>query len=108
MKTTVINIRNAPPGWQSDPDYVYIGRAGKGLSGDYGNPHFVDRFCSLCQCWHMRGEAIAFFRDETERKFEIDEGFRAKLEKLRGKYLVCFCAPQKCHGDVYVELLEMS
>ena len=30
MLTQVISIRQAPFDWQSNPDYVYIGRAGKG------------------------------------------------------------------------------
>jgi hypothetical protein len=29
-----------------------------------------------------------------------------KLETLRGKVLACWCAPEACHGDILVELLE--
>lgn len=30
----------------------------------------------------------------------------ADLEELRGKVLVCHCAPKPCHGDVLLELLN--
>ena len=39
--TTVINIKNAPKGWQNNPDYVYIGRPSK-----WGNPFRIGKSCS--------------------------------------------------------------
>jgi hypothetical protein len=30
----------------------------------------------------------------------------ASLPELRGKDLVCFCAPKRCHGDVLIEMAE--
>jgi hypothetical protein len=30
----------------------------------------------------------------------------AALPELRGKQLLCFCAPQACHGHVLVKALE--
>lgn len=32
----------------------------------------------------------------------------SQLEELRGKWLVCHCAPKACHGDVLLELLNPS
>lgn len=105
MATVVINISRAPIGWQSDPQFVYIGRAGKGLSGEYGNPH-VAGYCAHCNCVHHRSEAIALFRIEAERRYAAEPEYRAFVEKLRGKTLVCFCKPKPCHGGVYVRLLN--
>src|SRR5689334_3152024 len=31
-------------------------------------------------------------------------GLMAALPELRGKDLVCWCAPEECHGDVLIEL----
>lgn len=31
---------------------------------------------------------------------------RLDIEPLRGKDLVCFCAPQRCHGDSILRALE--
>ena len=28
----------------------------------------------------------------------------AALPELRGKDLVCWCAPERCHGDILIEL----
>lgn len=119
MKTTVINIRDAPPGWETNPNYVYVGRPGRGLSGQWGNPHPVDKSCSVCGgVIHTRQEAIAIHRTWALRlagklnKVWEDVAFKKSLETLRGKYLVCFCKKLKvevpCHADVYVELLEGS
>src|SRR6185436_3274507 len=62
--TTVINIRDAPPSWRTDPRYVYIGRAGHGLADLYGNPHEIGRLCS-CRRWHVRSQALALFDTEA-------------------------------------------
>ena len=39
-------------------------------------------------------------------RFANDLIYRAEIEALRVKYLVCFCKPDSCHGDNYVELLS--
>lgn len=105
--TTVVNIRDLAPGWERDPQYAYVGRPGRGLRGDYGNPHPVGPpACALCRRWHRRGEAVEVFRSEAAERYRRDAAYRALVERLRGKRLVCFCAPERCHGEVYVELLR--
>jgi hypothetical protein len=32
----------------------------------------------------------------------------AALPEFRGKDLVCWCAPEECHGDVLLELVNAS
>lgn len=103
--TTVIHIRDAPPDWQLKSEFVYIGRAGKGLSGEYGNEHPVG-WCSFCSVQHARGEAVQAHRVDVRRRLLVDPAYRSQLELLRGKTLVCFCKPRSCHGDTYVEFLE--
>jgi hypothetical protein len=70
-------------------DAVYIGRGSK-----WGNPFKIG----------VDGD-----RDEVIEKFEkwfIEDPTRVKDAKieLRGKNLVCYCAPQKCHGDFLISL----
>lgn len=103
--TTVIHIRDAPAGWQTKSEFVYIGRAGKGLSGEYGNPHPVG-WCAVCERTHVRGEAIAAHKADVLRNVLKNGDYRQHLEFLRGKTLICFCKPRRCHGDTYVEVLE--
>ena len=31
---------------------------------------------------------------------------REELNKLKGKNLGCWCYPEKCHGDVLIELIN--
>jgi hypothetical protein len=74
---------------QVPADAVYIGRPSK-----WGNPFEISSTCT-------RSEAIAKFR-----AWLTPEYIAMVREELKGKDLVCFCAPKKCHGDVFLELLE--
>lgn len=67
---------------------VYIGRPGK-----WGNPFVIGRDGS-------RAEVIAKYRAWLASQPELLDA----LDELRGKDLVCWCAPQACHGDVLIEL----
>ena len=71
-------------------DAVYVGRPTK-----WGNPFVMDG-------------------DEDTRDFVIDQyalrlGMRPDLreaakKELRGKHLVCYCAPLPCHADILLRL----
>lgn len=97
----VWNIRdpNCPPG------AVYIGRAMKGLiilaetdtgnGSKWANPYKIDKS-------HTRKMVIQSYQlwvADKIRSHELD------IEELRGKDLVCWCAPEPCHGDVLMEIL---
>jgi hypothetical protein len=47
-------------------------------------------------------------REDVIRKYEdwvvTQPHLMQALHELRGKDLVCFCAPQGCHGDVLLRL----
>ena len=67
---------------------VYIGRPSK-----WGNPFVIGKDGS-------RGEVITKYRAHLLRNTQL----MAALPELRGKDLVCWCAPCACHGDVLLEL----
>jgi Domain of unknown function (DUF4326) len=67
---------------------VYVGRPSK-----WGNPFMIGRDGT-------RAEVIAKYRAWLLR----NERLMAALPELRGKDLVCWCAPCPCHGDVLIEL----
>lgn len=70
-------------------DAVYIGRPSK-----WGNPFYVNGRRS-------RHEAVGLYREYLSHHPEL----RAAAKKeLKGKNLVCFCAPLECHGDVLLEI----
>lgn len=99
--TSVININDAPIGWQYNSDYVYIGREGHGLSGYWGNPIKLESE-------KFRGEVIQLYIHHITRKYKESFAFRDMLKELRGKKLVCFCAPKLCHGDILAMLADIS
>lgn len=89
-----MDVTDIPKVWNKrDPhvpvDAVYVGRPSK-----WGNPYPM--------------------RNETMRKTVIDayrgllairpELVAAAKEELRGKHLVCWCAPKPCHADVLLEI----
>jgi hypothetical protein len=71
------------------PDAIYIGRPSK-----WGNPFVLGRHGDREYC-------VERYRRMIEDALDRNGGL---LEELRGKDLVCFCAPLSCHGDVLLEL----
>ena len=68
---------------------VYIGRGSV-----YGNPYRITPTVP-------REEAIRLYKALLERNPEL---VALVKEELRGKDLVCFCAPKACHGDILLEV----
>lgn len=69
---------------------VYIGRPSM-----FGNPFRVGRH-------HRRDEAIA----QYEAWLRAQPVLMAKVKKLRGKVLGCWCKPLSCHGDVLARVAD--
>lgn len=97
MQTIVINKRAPRPEGHATE---YIGRP-----SIFGNPHAVG-WCDLCGTKHDRDEAIKLYRKWFRKKLSESAVFSLRVEELRGKALICYCAPQPCHGDVIVEHLN--
>ena len=72
------------------PDAIYVGRPSK-----WGNPYKVGRD-------GKRQEVIEKYRQQLLA--QIPYGFIFDLQELRGRDLVCWCAPLPCHADVLLEL----
>lgn len=88
-KTTVVNIYR-------DEYEVYIGRAGKGKDGYFGNPyHTGDRDFILKQ-----------FKEYFYSRIKTDRTFAKRVLSLKGKTLGCFCSPKRCHGDIIADYLN--
>jgi hypothetical protein len=94
--TTVVNIHHKVP-------YdVYIGRAGHGEDGYFGNPCRTDKRCVVCGDTHLTRENVVdcYEMNYFHRRLGIDPEFRRRVRGLQGLRLGCFCAPKACHGDV--------
>lgn len=86
----VYNIKDFPKkGYVYDyGDKIYVGRPSK-----FGNPFSIGKDGS-------RTEVVAKFRVYAD-----NDDYRRKVrEELRGKDLVCWCAPKACHADVLLEI----
>jgi len=105
--TVVIHIRNAPMGWETNPQYVYIGRAGHGLDGYYGNPILTYEKCPICGKIHVGAGTIKCFEQYLINRCKTDTDYFNRIKALYGKTLVCFCKPHPCHGDIYKKYADM-
>lgn len=90
MKTTVVHCK------KKSYD-IYIGRPSQ-----FGNPYS-----------HLSGTLAEFKVDTREEAIEKYREYilgrpdlLALLPTLKGKRLGCFCRPQRCHGDVLIELID--
>lgn len=86
MEPRVLNRKNC-----ETEDAVFIGRPSK-----YGNPFPISRNAS---------------RNDVLQKYGLwihqqdDLLLQARVE-LRGKNLLCFCAPEPCHGDILLRIVN--
>ena len=100
MTTSVVNIRSLPrdpADWP--PDCVYIGRPmpNRGLpKNPWGNP-----FSLLTM---SRDEAVAAYEEYVLKTPRLMK----RLPELKGKRLVCWCWPERCHGHVLARLADES
>jgi hypothetical protein len=92
MQTVVVNIYKE----QFD---VYIGRAGRGQDGYFGNPFRIG-------CGMSREDAVQRFQRYFIDRIEKDSEFKRRVLAVKGKRLGCFCKPKACHGDVIADWLN--
>lgn len=88
MVTTVVNKRRHKP----SPNDVYIGRPSK-----WGNPFVIGQ----------HGDRDDVIEQYTHWLKDQPHLLKA-LPELKGKTLVCWCKPGKCHGDVLAQLADRS
>ena len=93
MDTKVVNMK------YEEYD-VYIGRAGRGQDGYFGNPFVL-------QVGEPRGSSLEKYRVYFHERLNSDPEFRKRVNELKGKTLGCFCKPYPCHGDIIAEYLNL-
>lgn len=107
MTTMVVNEHHLKEADRRSPDYVYIGRAGKGQDGYFGNPIIVGLLCPVCGRTHSEpASTLHCFKEYFDWRMREDAEYKRRVDGLKGKMLSCFCAPRPCHGFVYWEYLE--
>lgn len=97
--TTVVNIREVP-------DAEYIGRAGQGQNGYFGNPVKRGWVCRECRQRHMQnGDTLPCFAKYFHKRLMVEPDFKEAVLQLKGAELGCFCKTKSgvgnpCHGDI--------
>lgn len=69
-------------------DAVYVGRPTK-----WGNPIRLDGI--------TRAECLRRYKDWLRTQPQLVEDMK---RELRGRHLVCWCAPKMCHADVILKI----
>jgi len=90
----VVNVKDCPEDWQTDPQYVWIGRASKRLG----------RARSLLYTPFPLVD-VDRYRKRLDENMAIHATAKAWLS---GKILVCRCSPKPCHGDTIIQFLAAA
>ena len=111
--------------WMKDPNNIYIGRKGivfiDGIrfpkqDSIWCNPYKISKqggpthLLSICETNAKdmnREEALLKYKSYIENIIKNDDNIRLELIKLKGKNLGFWCKPDKCHGDLLVDLLSI-
>jgi hypothetical protein len=100
-KTTVANIRTPrvlAAIRSGHPDYVYCGRANRYYNlpaSKWHNPFVLNKITN-------RPKIL----EKYEQHLLVRLDLMRALPELRGKILVCWCAPEPCHCDVLARLAD--
>lgn len=78
------------------PDAIYVGRPSK-----WGNPFRVQANINGPLKFAAHRTAVKLYEGWINE--QITAGFLG-VEELRGKDLVCWCAPLPCHADILLRL----
>jgi hypothetical protein len=76
---------------QIPPGAVYVGRPSK-----WGNPYPIN-------ATHTRADVIRAYHNYLTNNAKL----MSELHELRGKDLVCWCAPNACHADILLRLANL-
>ncbi len=83
---------------KDEPYDIYIGRGSK-----WGCPYTIikDRPTLASEIVDSKEEALSKYKEYVLASPEL----MGSLDELEGMTLGCFCKPEKCHGDILLELL---
>ena len=88
------------------PDAIYVGRPSK-----WGNPWRIGEKHPADGHRLNRDEVIRVYSDNIHLMLKAkraDGSVILDLNELKGKDLVCWCAPLSCHADILLELANKS
>ena len=85
--------------WLENDNHIYIGR----------NLSFYVKGANE-SIWANKFSVKKYGREDCLKKYKENilknPKLMKKLPNLKGKILGCWCYPEKCHGDILLELME--
>lgn len=103
LKIDVVNFYHI--GKKIPDDAVYIGRENKALN--LTGSKFANPFAMKESTNEERDRVVDKYKVWLWKAIESEEITRDDLLALKGKKLVCYCSPKKCHGDVLKEVVQL-
>jgi len=114
MSVVNVRVKNIRPRyqdleeWMKNPKNVYVGRRGVVIINGrrfppkdsmFANPFKIDTD-------NPREIVIKKYKKYIIEKIKNDENYETAFLNLKGKNLGCWCAPEPCHADVLMKLLD--
>ncbi len=115
MQVVKVNVASIRPKYQNLHEWCcnteqneYIGRRGVVFIDGARYPPQSSIWCNPFKITKTvsRDKCIEQYREYITKKLETDKKLKDALLQLKGKTLGCWCAPEKCHGDVLIKLIE--
>lgn len=94
--------------WMEDEENVYIGRGGVVFIEKERFPKRGSKFLNPFKIGRdgNRDEVLQKYKIYICDKLKEDKKLMDELNKMKGKKIGCWCCPEKCHGDILVEIIE--
>jgi len=94
--------------WIADTNNVYVGRRGIVFIDGKRYPQFDSPFANPFRITSTtsREECINKYESYIRARLRNEPELRSLLAQLRGKRLGCWCAPDPCHADVLLRLIN--
>ena len=92
--------------WSKDCGNTYIGRKAIVFINNNRYPKEDSYWCNpykVSDKHYTLDDSLRLYKDYILKKLENNPG---KILELRDKTLGCWCKPERCHGDILVELLD--
>lgn len=116
MTTNLVNVKvshirpryNNLKEWMDDPNNVYIGRKGIVFIDGKRFPSKGSVFANPFKSAKEPGvDVIDKYRTYIIEQIESGAISEEEVTNLKGKTLGCWCRPERCHGDVLLEILDV-
>jgi hypothetical protein len=116
MASTVVNVKvkyirpkySNLQEWIADSKNIYIGRRGIIILEKKRFPESNSIFCNPYKIGKdgTREDVLMKYENYIREKLANSSSFCDEFKKLKGKTLGCWCKPERCHGDILLQIIN--